>query len=180
MVCSSNSFITCSTNTSSSPLNAAYMSPYNLDFKAGSFNLESFLSSFSPLALLGAADCYSDATSQGLTRTSGPCTVASENVGTYPDLLDATTPSIYTNSHPMSVTAEIRNLNQDMLLSSPIAWENSLLRPSFSDWSTSSTVGFSPILSSHSTSLNTATTFKCVSSIARLPSLGEGESRPLL
>ncbi|KAA1066840.1 hypothetical protein PGT21_000323 [Puccinia graminis f. sp. tritici] len=54
--------VNCTTITSSTHINFSHSDAWDFDFKAGSINFESFLSSFSPLALFGTVDYLSQET----------------------------------------------------------------------------------------------------------------------
>ncbi|WAQ88336.1 hypothetical protein PtA15_9A463 [Puccinia triticina] len=54
--------VNCTTITSSTHINFSHYDAWDFDFKAGSINFESFLSSFSPLALFGPVDYLSQET----------------------------------------------------------------------------------------------------------------------
>lgn len=172
---SADSFITCSTITTSNPLNTAPMSPYDLDFKAASFNLESFLSSFSPLALLSAVNqsSYPDGGRlQASDCTNESQTLAFENADAYSN---ATTPSdLYAtdDSIDQHATVEPRNLNQD-IIPSALPWEEPCHQSAFPKWESPPFCNFPRVTSAPSASLmemeGNASSLPCAPSLSDQP-----------
>lgn len=152
---SADSFITCSTITTSNPLNTAPMSPYDLDFKAASFNLESFLSSFSPLALLSAVNqtSYPDGGRlQESNLTNDSQTLAYETADAYSN---ATTPSdLYAtdDSIDQHATVETRNLNHE-IIPSALPWEEPCQQTTFPKWESPPFCSFPRVTSAPSSSM---------------------------